>query len=408
MNLIFIFVFFISINFNLINSNQIRKRRQANLEPSLNGSIPFGIAQFNRVGVIPIGTPPKNFTLALNLQSSAFWVVDNNADFPWTKTKYNNNTSKFSIPTGRNVTYTDGKSGPMFMDNITIGDLRLPVMRLVSIISYPKMPTEFQFTPLEGVFGLAPPLKMIDPCKASPLVSIMSVVDHPIVTITQYSVTVGDSNIGKLTFGAENYDDCVDEYDYVLLAEEGQWSVKILSVKVDDAKLNVTLSPMLKIMDQALYMYGPKAQLDELANMLGAEVPDDVGDFYLLNQTACDNMDQMPTITIRFGEEGKDTSKTVLKPEHYMEVSPIGECRLLFMTNEVMQYDNNYWVMGQQFLVNRCVSVHFRKGRMGFAQGREIDQTDNQTENSEDDQDIDLKEIANKFDDVRINQFTGI
>nr|CAD2141437.1 unnamed protein product [Meloidogyne enterolobii] len=408
MNLIFIFLFFISINFNLINSNQIRKRRQANLEPSLNGSIPFGIAQFNRVGVIPIGTPPKNFTLALNLQSSAFWVVDNNADFPWTKTKYNNNTSKFSIPTGRNVTYTDGKSGPMFMDNITIGDLRLPVMRFVSIISYPKMPTEFQFTPLEGVFGLAPPLKMIDPCKASPLVSIMSVVDHPIVTITQYSVTVGDSNIGKLTFGAENYDDCVDEYDYVPLAEEGQWSVKILSVKVDDAKLNVTLSPMLKIMDQALYMYGPKAQLDELAKMLGAEVPDDVGDFYLLNQTACDNMDQMPKITIRFGEEGKDTSKTVLKPEHYMEVSPIGECRLLFMTNEVMQYDNDYWVMGQQFLVNRCVSVHFRKGRMGFAQGREIDETDNQTEISEDDQNTDLNDVVNKFEDVRIKQFIGM
>ena len=59
MNLIFIFLFFISINFNLINSNQIRKRRQANLEPSLNGSIPFGIVQFNRVTVIPIGTPRK-------------------------------------------------------------------------------------------------------------------------------------------------------------------------------------------------------------------------------------------------------------------------------------------------------------------------------------------------------------
>ena len=112
----------------------------------------------------------------------------------------------------------------------------------------------------------------------------------------------------------------MDEYDYVPLAEEGQWSVKILSVKVDDSKLNITLSPMLKIMDQALYMYGPKAQLDELAKMLGAVVPDDVGDFYLLNQTACDNMDEMPKITIRFGEEGKDTSKTVLKPEHYMEV----------------------------------------------------------------------------------------
>ena len=78
------------------------------------------------------------------------------------------------------------------------------------------------------------------------------------------------------------------------------------------------------------------------------------------------------------------------------------------MTNEVMQYDNDYWVMGQQFLVNRCVSVHFRKGRMGFAQGREIDETDSQTEISEDDQNTDLNDVVNKFEDVRIKQFIGM
>ncbi|KAL7075626.1 hypothetical protein ACQ4LE_005417 [Meloidogyne hapla] len=407
MNSLFIlfFLFFVLIQFNLINSNQIRKRRQVNLEPTLNGTISFGIVQFIRFGIIPIGTPSKNFTVAFNLQSSAFWVIDKDASFTWTKTSYDNDTSKFSIPTGKEVVYNDGKSGQMYIDNITIGEMRLPVMKLVSLTDYPRMPTTFQLTPLEGVFGLAPPKKMIDPCSGSPLVSIMSVVDHPIVTITQSGVSVGGPDLGKLTFGAENYDDCEGKYDYVPLAEEGQWSVKILSVAVNKTKLKAKLSPMLKIMDQALYMYGPKAQLDELAEMLGAVVPEDVGDFYLLNQTACDNMDKMPTITIRFGEEGKDTSKAVLKPNQYMEVSPIGECRLLFMTNEVMQYDNDYWIMGQQFLLNRCVSVHFRKHTMGFAERREIKEIDDQNENNNDN--FDIKEVENKVEDIRIRQFIG-
>ena len=45
------------------------------------------------------------------------------------------------------------------------------------------MPSSFQFTQLEGEFGLAPPKKLADTCISSPLLSLMSAVEHPIVTI---------------------------------------------------------------------------------------------------------------------------------------------------------------------------------------------------------------------------------
>ena len=54
-----LFLFFFSIQFVLISSNKIliRTRRQTPLEPTKNGTIPFGITSFIRFGSVKIGTP---------------------------------------------------------------------------------------------------------------------------------------------------------------------------------------------------------------------------------------------------------------------------------------------------------------------------------------------------------------
>uniref|UniRef100_A0A915N939 Major sperm protein n=1 Tax=Meloidogyne javanica TaxID=6303 RepID=A0A915N939_MELJA len=111
---------------------------------------------------------------------------------------------------------------------------------------------------------------------------------------------IDNQNIGTLTVGEENTENCIPPYKYIELAESNQWSVEINKIELSGNKqLKNTKSKMFRIVEDGYYMYMPKEDLNNLAGILNAEIPKEIGGFYKLNITECKK--PKPTITFIFG-----------------------------------------------------------------------------------------------------------
>lgn len=356
------------------NSFVVRTRRQA----ANSGSTQMNVHQFRRWGNLSVGTPAKSFQVAFNLQSTDFWLIDVNAtidesDRQRKKIRYDSSQSTTASSLNRSFKFTSGPVGQLYTDIVSIAGIQVPSVPFGSASG--GVPSQYlrdrydALCPIDGQFGLSPSAGTTDQNISSPLNALTNALSKPVLTVYTTGVTIGGQNLGSITFGAENTVNCVPAYSYVPLAEPGQWVVGLQSVLVGGQKLAMQLSPKLKVLEDGLYMNGPKAQMDKLARKLGANVPTEIGSFYTLPRSKCDNMQSMPNVTIVVGQAagGGKMAQVVLAPKHYMEVSATGDCRLLFMDNESMSYDNQYFNMGQQFLFNRCVALNWVDGTMGFA-----------------------------------------
>uniref|UniRef100_A0A915MX97 Peptidase A1 domain-containing protein n=2 Tax=Meloidogyne TaxID=189290 RepID=A0A915MX97_MELJA len=208
---------------------------------------------------------------------------------------------------------------------------------------------------------------------------------------SEREVISGDSDvsvgIGSVTLGSENEKDCAaGSYKHAKLSGN-EWATDLNLIKIGNDKINVGNEmikakktqniPKLRIVDSALYMYAPKEQLDKIAIGLGVlNISKNVSDFYLLPLEKCQQEKTMPNVVLNVGDLQNKKINVVLKPKQYMELyeeehgdKAITEtCRLLFLPNEGMKgFDNNDWNMGELFMLNRCVSLNFDEGTIGFA-----------------------------------------
>uniref|UniRef100_A0A914L1I3 Peptidase A1 domain-containing protein n=1 Tax=Meloidogyne incognita TaxID=6306 RepID=A0A914L1I3_MELIC len=333
------------------------------------GTIQMNLHQFARWGSIKMGD--QTFQVAFNIASTNSWLIAKNASFNWNeqglqrkKVRYNGN-SKTSKSLGKKFDF-GGPVGNLYTDTLTIDSVQIPQFTFGVVTS--GIPSQYQdpsgydaLCPIDGEFGLSPATG------TSTLNSLTKYLDKPIVSIFTTKVGTGDDNAGSITFGSENVKNCKPKYSYVPLAERSNWVIGIQSININGQPSINPLGPTkLKITNSGLYMYGPKKQLDILAKQLGFNVPKDSGTFY--TKGSCKEMEKMPNIIINVGDNKKQ-AQIVLKPKQYMEVSPIGECRFLFMASETYASpgDNNYWSMGAQFLLGRCVAVNWVEGTMGFS-----------------------------------------
>uniref|UniRef100_A0A1I8BUE9 Peptidase A1 domain-containing protein n=1 Tax=Meloidogyne hapla TaxID=6305 RepID=A0A1I8BUE9_MELHA len=334
------------------------------------GTIQINYHIFVRWGIIKIGN--QNFQVAFNINSPNTWLVDKNASFNWNeqglqrkKVRYNGN-SPTSKSLGKKFNF-DGPTGNLYTDTLTISSVKIPQFPFGSATS--GIPNQYQdpsgydaLCPIDGEFGLSLATG------TSTLNSLTKSLDKPILTLYTTKVGSGDDDAGSITFGSENNQNCQPIYNYVQLAERSNWVIGVKSININGkSPLNPLGPTKLKILNDGLYMYGPKKSLDVLAKQLGFNVPKDFGSFYTADDEKCAGMDKMPNIIFNVGDN-KRNAKIVLTPKQYMEISPIGECRLLLMTET--SYDNNYWNMGAQFLLGRCVAVNWVDGTMGFSDAK--------------------------------------
>nr|CAD2128111.1 unnamed protein product [Meloidogyne enterolobii] len=314
--------------------------------------------------------------------------------------KVNLNEQKLDIITKSSSSYSLNKTltfsvdsinaieSNLYLDNIEIGGIKIKNITIASAIK--GIPIEYipttgkdVYCPIDGEFGLAPLLndKNKIPTTLNLLTKYLSKPIVTIYTINDLGADTDNQNIGTLTVGEENTENCIPPYKYVELAESNQWSVEINKIELSGNKqLKNTKSKMFRIVEDGFYMYMPKGDLDNLAGILNAEIPQEIGGFYKLNITECKK--PKPTITFMLGgpkigskhsTNPKEiiTTTITLAPYQYIAPTEYGnECLLLFVTNEEMDYDNKYINMGEVFLRNRCVSLNWVNGRMGFADGK--------------------------------------
>ncbi|KAL7074315.1 hypothetical protein ACQ4LE_006400 [Meloidogyne hapla] len=361
------------------------------------GNTQISLHNARRWGNILIGTKAKSFQLGFNLQSQYFWVIDSTAKIDESKldrkkVRYNNKESSTSHPLNKKLTFSinsiNSIESILYSDTIEIGGIKILNITIASAIK--GIPIEYIPTtgkdvncPIDGEFGLAPLINNKIPTTLNLLTNYLSKPIVTLYTINNIGSDTENSNIGTLTIGAENTENCILPYKYIELAENTQWSVEINKVELSGNKqLKNIKSEMLRIVEDGFYMYMPKADLDNLARIVNAEIPKEIGGFYKLSITECQK--PKPSITFILGgpKIGNKhpinpteiiTTKITLAPYQYISPLEFGNgCQLLFVTNEEMNYDNNYINMGEVFLRNRCVSVNWVDGKMGFADGKNI------------------------------------
>ncbi|KAL7077159.1 hypothetical protein ACQ4LE_003583 [Meloidogyne hapla] len=366
------------------------------------GSLELNSVEHNRWGSIFVGNPAKEFQLLFQLNSTDFWLINENANLGWkeqgrTKQRYNKNKSNSSKLIKEY--FKEGNiKGILFEDKIEIGNIKIQKVPFVSAIS--GFPNYLQFLEeIDGVFGLSP-LKT----DKSILNLIINELNKPIITLYTRGVISGDPGdisvaIGSVTLGSENEKDCASgSYKYAKLSgNANEWATDLISIKIGNYKINVTNSntnniPKLHIVDNALYMYAPKAKLDEIANNLGVlNISKNVSDFYLLPLEKCQQEYKMPKIVLNVKNLKNKIIKVIIKPKQYMELyeeehgnEVITEtCRLLFLPNEGKKgFNNNDWNMGELFMLNRCISVNFAESTIGF--GDKLENLDDKIKEIED------------------------
>jgi hypothetical protein len=319
-------------------------------------------------GSVSIGSPPQSFQVIFDTGSSNLWVPKvgcSHCGLPLIgrKHKYNHDVSTTYEQDGADfeITYGSGSvSGFFSVDSVTLADdILVQGQRFGEIQDAGGLGLAYYFGKFDGILGLGFTSISIDttPTVFENAIS-QNLLDQPI-----FSFYLGDNSPGELTFGgydSEKFEG--DELTYVKLTSATYWEISLDEIKTvgDNASYhndpNPDGQPITAIIDSGTSLLtGPKAEIDRLANSVGA-TPNVVGEYTI----DCKLVPSIPDIV--FVIDGKDY--TVRGKESVIQAQ--GTCLFAFMGVDFPS-PGPQWILGDVFMRDYYTVFNYNDQTIGFA-----------------------------------------
>uniref|UniRef100_A0A915N3E8 Peptidase A1 domain-containing protein n=1 Tax=Meloidogyne javanica TaxID=6303 RepID=A0A915N3E8_MELJA len=315
---------------------------------------------YKKCGVLNVGG--QNVTLTLATGLADFWIV---------KEKQSESLLK---PLNKLVEIKDaGIKGPLVNSQVKISNVKVQNVPLVVFTSKPAAYSS-SLANIGGLLGLSS-----DPNTKSPLQYLTQNLKNPILTFYTKSngkleiASQNEKDVGLITFGEEDNTNC-KEFSYAPLAKTSDWSVNVQCVKVEDTECAGTKNKTMTILDDELLMLAPQQVVEEIAKIMKLKPfggDEDNSGMYIFPQGSCEakNIAKLPTIAITVGDPDDCEKQATISitPKQYLQY--VGDCRLLIANSVAMGYEDA-WLMGAQLFADRCISINWKEGTLGFADAK--------------------------------------
>ncbi|GMS82593.1 hypothetical protein PENTCL1PPCAC_4768 [Pristionchus entomophagus] len=314
-------------------------------------------------GEISIGTPPQNFSVALDTGSSDLWVVDarcNIWDCPdfiyWTKSRFNSSASSTFYPTNNPYNIPHVSSGMVGTDDLDVGGITVynQGFGLATDTNNP-----FADQAIDGVLGLAwPNLSKI--FVAAPIENLVRVLDLPLFTIWLDRHDGADDSAehkrgGLITYGALDNEHCEAEVGYVKLSSLSYWQFPMTRFSVGSYSSNARVDAISDT--GSAWIGAPASAVAGVVAATGAKI-DPINNLYTVPCAG-----KYPDLVFTIG--GREY--TVPSMDYVLDLGyGKGKCYLAVYAVSGGGFGPD-WILGDTWIRANCNVYDIGQRRIGFA-----------------------------------------
>jgi hypothetical protein len=300
-------------------------------------------------GEIQVGTPGQKEMVIFDTGSANLWVPSK-APFLSGKNIYKSDKSSTFKKNGTvfKIQYGSGPvSGVYCSDDVTIGSLKLTDFTFAEVDDTSGLGIGYRLGKFDGILGLG-----WDKISVGGVPTVMSaLVKSGELAEPVFGFYLGNNQPGELEFGGVDKKHYTGDFTYVPLSAETYWQVALDGVKLGSDSVSSTKRAIVD--SGTSLLAGPKADVDAIANKLGAKS-------VLGKEWTVDCSKDLPDLAFTLG--GKDYT---LKKEDLILQQSGSTCVLGLMGIEVPS--GPLWILGDVFMRKYYVQFDWGQKRLGFA-----------------------------------------
>eukprot|EP00916_Digyalum_oweni_P006147 GHVL01010606.1.p1 GENE.GHVL01010606.1~~GHVL01010606.1.p1 ORF type:complete len:506 (+),score=86.70 GHVL01010606.1:161-1678(+) len=289
-------------------------------------------------GDITIGG--QTFSVIFDTGSSNLWVPNTKCGVMCTlHHRYNHKNSKTFTPDGRafNIQYGSGPvSGHLSSDEVLVGGVSVDNFEFAEVEDVKGLGIAYMLGKFDGICGLGFPSLSVD--SVPPLFTRM--VEDQLVDKSMFSVYLGDESAGELVLGGYSDDHYTGDINWIPLAAETYWDIKLDLVQFGDIEMNTTSSAIIDTGTSLLA--GPSDEVQQIAEKVNAKKM--MGVFI----ADCDGLDSFPDLVFTL-----NSIEYTLEPEDYiMRRSSNNQdfCILAISPIDIPAPRGPLWILGDVFI----------------------------------------------------------
>lgn len=323
----------------------------------------FMDAQF--YGEISLGTPAQNFSVILDTGSADLWVPSSYcvSQACATHRRFKAFESTSFQPDGRpfGIHYGSGQLlGVMARDTLMIGNMTIEMQEFGESVYEPG--STFVFAKFDGVLGLGyPALAEVLGKPVFDNIIAQKKVDQAVFSFYLPRRGANDAALGgELLIGGTDKSVYNGEINWIPVAAQGYWQIKIDSVAVQGTSALCQKGCQAIVDTGTSLIGGPPNEIFILQQLIGA-TPSSIGEFIL----DCTRLSSLPYITFVLG--GKEYTMT---PQQYVRKEMLGGralCFSGFQSVDIVSDQGPLWILGDVFLTEYYSVFDREHNRVGFA-----------------------------------------